>query len=125
MTRRAAIVSPLRTPVGKFLGTLAPMDAGQLGAVILKALIERTGIDPERIDDVVFSQGYGNGEAPCIGHWSWLAAGLPLEGAGLRYQTAADAMRGDVPTCAPTESIGAVRQRETELPEPRPFRLAA
>ena len=79
MTRRAAIVSPLRTPVGKFLGTLAPMDAGQLGAVILKALMERTAIDPARVDDVVFSQGYGNGEAPCIGHWSWLAAGLPLE----------------------------------------------
>ncbi len=79
MSRRAAIVSPLRTPVGKFLGTLAPMDAGQLGAVILKALMERSGIDPARVDDVVFSQGYGNGEAPCIGHWSWLAADLPLE----------------------------------------------
>ena len=79
MTRRAAIVSPLRTPVGKFLGTLAPLDAGKLGAVILKALIERTGIDPARVDDVVFSQGYGNAEAPAIGHWSWLAADLPLE----------------------------------------------
>ncbi len=77
--RRAAIVSPLRTPVGKFLGTLAPLDAGALGAVILKALVERSGIDPERVDDVVFSQGYGNAEAPAIGHWSWLAAGLPLE----------------------------------------------
>lgn len=39
--------------------------------------MERTKIDPERIDDVVFSQGYGNGEAPCIGRWSALAAGLP------------------------------------------------
>lgn len=77
--RRAAIVSPLRTPVGKFLGTLAPLNAGDLGGIILKALIERSGIDPARVDDVVFSQGYGNGEAPCIGHWSWLAADLPLE----------------------------------------------
>lgn len=77
--RRAAIVSPLRTPVGKFLGTLAPLNAGELGGIILKALIERSGIDPARVDDVVFSQGYGNGEAPCIGHWSWLAAGLPIE----------------------------------------------
>ncbi len=77
--RRAAIVSPLRTPVGKFLGTLAPLEAGQLGAIILKALVERSRIDPERVDDVVFSQGYGNAEAPAIGHWSWLAAGLPLE----------------------------------------------
>lgn len=77
--RRAAIVSPLRTPVGRFQGTLAPLEAGALGAVILKALIERSGIDPARVDDVVFSQGYGNAEAPAIGHWAWLAAGLPLE----------------------------------------------
>jgi len=77
--RRAAIVSPIRTAVGKFGGSLAPLGAGELGAVILKALMERTKIDPARVDDVAFSQGYGNGEAPAIGHWSWLAAGLPLE----------------------------------------------
>ena len=77
--RRAAIVAPIRTPVGKFGGALSSMTAGQLGAVILKALVERTKIDPSRVDDVVFSQGYGNGEAPCIGHWSWLLAGLPEE----------------------------------------------
>lgn len=77
--RRAAIVSPIRTAVGKFGGSLAALTAGELGAVILKALMERTRIDPARVDDVVFAQGYGNGEAPAIGHWSWLAAGLPLE----------------------------------------------
>ncbi len=77
--RRAAIVAPIRTAVGKFGGSLASLNAGELGAVILKALIERTKIDPARVDDVVFSQGYGNGEAPAIGHWSWLAAGLPLD----------------------------------------------
>ena len=76
--RRAAIVSPLRTPVGKFLGSLASVNAGELGAVILRGLVERTGIDPLRIDDVVFAQGYGNGEAPCIARWSALAAGLPI-----------------------------------------------
>lgn len=58
-------------------GSLKSMTAGDLGAIIIKALVERTKIDPERIDDVVFSQGYGNGEAPCIGRWSALAAGLP------------------------------------------------
>ena len=77
--RRAAIVSPIRTAVGKFGGSLSSLTAGQLGATILKALIDRTKIDPTRVDDVVFAQGYGNGEAPAIGHWSWLAAGLPLE----------------------------------------------
>ena len=75
--RRAAIVAPIRTAVGKYGGSLKSFSAGDLGAVIIKALMERTGIDPERIDDVVFSQGYGNGEAPCIGRWSALAAGLP------------------------------------------------
>jgi acetyl-CoA C-acetyltransferase len=77
--RRAAIVAPIRTAVGKFGGALATMNAGELGAIIIKGLIERTGIDPVRVDDVVFAQGYGNGEAPAIGHWSWLAAGLPIE----------------------------------------------
>jgi acetyl-CoA C-acetyltransferase len=76
--KRAAIVSPIRTPVGKFLGSLSSIQAGELGAVILKALVERTKIDPEAIDDVIFAQGYGNGEAPCIARWSALAAGLPI-----------------------------------------------
>ena len=76
--RRAAIVSPVRTGVGKFLGKLSGIPAGELGAIIIRALVERSGIDPERIDDVVFSQGYGNGEAPAIGRWAALAAGLPV-----------------------------------------------
>lgn len=77
--RRAAIVAPIRTAVGKFGGALSTLTAGQLGATVLTALIERTGIDPARVDDVVFAQGYGNGEAPAIGHWAWLAAGLPID----------------------------------------------
>src|SRR3546814_13555840 len=75
--RRAAIVSPLRTAVGKFGGGLSALTAGQLGATIIKALVERSGIDPERVDDVVFGHGYPSGEAPSIGRWSWLAAGMP------------------------------------------------
>jgi acetyl-CoA C-acetyltransferase len=76
--RRAAIVSPIRTAVGKFMGALSAIPAGELGAVVLKALIARTGVDPERIDDVVFAQGYANGEAPCVARWSLLAADLPI-----------------------------------------------
>jgi len=76
--KRAAIVSPIRTGVGKFQGGLASLPAGELGAVVIKALVERTKIDPERIDDVIFAQGYGSGEAPCIARWSALAADLPI-----------------------------------------------
>ena len=77
--KRAAIVSPIRTGVGKYLGALSDMTAGELGAVVLKALVERTGIDPGKIDDVIFAQGYASGEAPCIARYSALAAGLPIE----------------------------------------------
>ena len=68
--KRAAIVSPIRTAVGKFQGGLSSLTAGELGAEVLKALVERTKIDPERIDDVIFAQGYGSGEAPCIADFS-------------------------------------------------------
>jgi acetyl-CoA C-acetyltransferase len=80
--RRAAIVSPIRTAVGKFQGALASIPAGELGAVVLRALVERTKIDPAAVDDVIFAQGYGNGEAPCIARWSALAADFPIETPG-------------------------------------------
>ncbi len=82
--RRAAIVTPLRTPVGKFLGALSTVPATELAATVVKALVERTGIDPMRIDDVVFAQGYASGEAPCMGRWAALAAGLPIEVPGMQ-----------------------------------------
>lgn len=80
--RRAAIVSPLRTAVGKYLGGLSPFNAEDLGAIVIRALVDRTGVDPERIEEVVFAQGYPSGEAPCIGRWSALAADLPLSVSG-------------------------------------------
>ena len=76
--RRAAIVAPIRTAVGKYLGALSDMTAGDLGGVILRALIDRTGLDPARVDDVIFAQGYPNGEAPCIARWSLLRADFPI-----------------------------------------------
>ena len=80
--RRAAIVSPLRTGVGRYLGSLSDFNAEDLGAEVIKALVARTRIDPERIEEVVFAQGYPSGEAPCIGRWAALAADLPLGVAG-------------------------------------------
>ena len=77
--RRAAIVSPLRTPIGKFLGGMKAVKAEQLAALVIEAVVGRTGIDPSRIDDVVFAQSYANSEAPCMGRWAALAAGLPIE----------------------------------------------
>ena len=80
--RRAAIVSPLRTGVGRYLGALSQFNAEDLGAIAIRALMQKTGLDPERVDEVVFAQGYPSGEAPCIGRWAALAADLPLSVSG-------------------------------------------
>ena len=80
--RRAAIVSPIRTGVGKYLGSLSSLNAEDLAAIVIKDLVNRTGINPTLIEEVVFAQGYPSGEAPCIGRWAALAADLPLEVSG-------------------------------------------
>ena len=77
--RRAAIVAPLRTAVGTFGGSLRPVRAEDLAATVFRALVERSGIDPALIEDVAFAQSYANSEAPCIGRWAALHAGLPVE----------------------------------------------
>ena len=82
--RRAALVSPVRTPVGKFLGSLAPAPVEQLCATIVQAVMTRTGLDPALVEDVVFAQGYASGETPCVGRWAALAAGLPIEVPGMQ-----------------------------------------
>ncbi|NPT57160.1 acetyl-CoA C-acetyltransferase [Paraburkholderia elongata] len=84
--RRAAIVSPLRTAVGAFGGALTPLKMEDLGTIVLKALVERTGIDPGRIDDVIFGHAYGNGEAPALGRWCALNAGFPISVAGMEME---------------------------------------
>jgi acetyl-CoA C-acetyltransferase len=82
--RRAAIVAPVRTPVGAFGGALKSVPVEELAAIAARAVLARTGLDPARIDDVVFSQSYMNGETPCTGRWVALQAGLPIEVAGMQ-----------------------------------------
>ena len=82
--RRAAIVSPLRTPVGTFGGSLRPESVENLGAVVAKAVVDRTGLDPALIEDVVFAQSYTNGETPCTGRWVGLQAGFPISVPGMQ-----------------------------------------
>jgi acetyl-CoA C-acetyltransferase len=84
MTRRAAIVCPVRTPVGSFGGRLRSVPVEVLGATVVRALLERTQLDPARIDDVVFAQSYASGETPCTGRWVALEAGLPVEVPGMQ-----------------------------------------
>jgi acetyl-CoA C-acetyltransferase len=81
---RAAIVTPLRTAVGTFGGSLRPLPAEDLAAAIVRAVVERSGVDPGRIEDVALAQSYANSEAPCVGRWAALHAGLPIEVPGFQ-----------------------------------------
>ncbi|TVP75873.1 MAG: acetyl-CoA C-acyltransferase [Gemmatimonadales bacterium] len=75
--RTPVIVSGARTPIGRFLGGLSPLPASRLGAVAVQAAVERAGIDPETIDEVILGnvvQG-GGGQAPA--RQAAIHAGLP------------------------------------------------
>lgn len=82
--RRAAIVTPLRTPVGTFGGSLRPVSVEELAATTVRAVVQKSGIDPTRIDDVVFAQSYASSETPCVGRWAALQAGLPVSVPGMQ-----------------------------------------
>ena len=82
--RDVVFCEPLRTPVGGYGGTLRDVPVTDLAATVIRALVDRTGVDPSAIDDVVLGQGYPNGEAPAIGRVAALDAGLPVEVPGLQ-----------------------------------------
>lgn len=82
--RRVAIVEPVRTAVGAFGGALRPVPAEDLAAAVVGEVVRRTRIDPELIEDVAFAQSYANSEAPCIGRWAALHAGLPIRVPGFQ-----------------------------------------
>lgn len=105
--RRAAIVAPVRTAVGAFGGTLRPLRAEDLAARALEAAVERSGVNPELIEDVVFAQSYANSEAPCIGRWAALHAGLPIGVPGLQIDRRCGGGLQAVITAAMTVQTGA------------------
>ena len=74
----AYIVGAVRTPVGKRGGALSAVHPADLGAHVLRALTERTGVDPGAVDDVVFGCIDTVGpQSTDIARTAWLAAGFP------------------------------------------------
>ncbi|MBI3214196.1 MAG: acetyl-CoA C-acetyltransferase [Mycobacterium sp.] len=105
--RRAAIVAPVRTAVGTFGGSLRPLRAEDLAAKVVEATVQRSGVDPDRIEDVVFAQSYANSEAPCIGRWVALHANLPISVPGLQIDRRCGGGLQAVITAAMTVQTGA------------------
>jgi acetyl-CoA C-acetyltransferase len=75
--RDAVILSAVRTPTGKFMGTLKGFTAPQLGAMVVKEAVRRAGIDPQKVDEVIMGNvlSAGVGQAPA--RQAALGAGLP------------------------------------------------
>ncbi|GAA1032063.1 MULTISPECIES: acetyl-CoA C-acetyltransferase [Amycolatopsis] len=74
----AYVVDAVRTPVGRRGGSLAGMHSADLGAHAIRALVQRTGVDPGAVDDVVFGccDTIGS-QAGDVARTAWLVAGLP------------------------------------------------
>src|SRR3712207_6383958 len=82
--RDAVICEPLRTPVGGFGGSLRDVPVQELAASVIRALMERTGLPPESVEDVLLGHCYPTMDAPAIGRVAALDAGLPVTASGLQ-----------------------------------------
>jgi len=73
------IAGAVRTAGGKFGGSFQRVSAVELGALVLKEAVQRAGIDPDQVDEVVFGSGWQAGLGPNIGRLATVKAGLPVE----------------------------------------------
>ena len=84
ITREAVICEPVRTPIGRYGGMFKSQTAVDLGVAALTGLLERTGIPPESVQDVILGHCYPSSEAPAIGRVVALDAGLPVTVPGMQ-----------------------------------------
>ena len=78
------ICEPLRTAVGRYGGVLKDVSTAELGATVLRAVVERSGVDPAAIADVVVGHAVPSADAPAIGRVVALDAGLPVSVPGVQ-----------------------------------------
>jgi acetyl-CoA C-acetyltransferase len=77
MARDVVIVGAARTPVGSFLGTLSSLTAPQLGAIAIKAALERAGVDPGKVEEVWMGNVLQAGQGQAPGRQASIGAGIP------------------------------------------------
>jgi 3-oxoadipyl-CoA thiolase len=84
MSREVWVIDAVRTPVGRYGGQLASVRPDDLAAIVVRAVVERTGIAPGAIDDVYFGAANQSGEDNRnVARMAVLLAGLPLEVPGV------------------------------------------
>ena len=82
--RQAVICEPVRTPIGRYGGMFKSLSAVDLGVTALKGVLDRTGLPPEAVKDVILGHCYPNSEAPAIGRVVALDSGLPVTVPGMQ-----------------------------------------
>ena len=82
--REAVICEPVRTPIGRYGGMFKSLTAVDLGVTALKGLLDRTGVAPDAVQDVILGHCYPSSEAPAIGRVVALDAGLPVTVPGMQ-----------------------------------------
>lgn len=73
------VVAAKRTPIGSFLGSLASLKPADIGAQVVKNIVEETKIDPANIDEVIVGNVLGAGQAQGVGRQVAIKAGIPVE----------------------------------------------
>src|SRR4029078_8584134 len=73
------IVSGVRTPIGKFQGAYSNLSASDLGAIAIKAAVERAGLSPQQVDHVIFGCVGQSAEDGYISRHAAVKAGMPIE----------------------------------------------
>ncbi len=76
--RDAVICEPVRTPVGRYGGSFRSLSTLDLGVAALRGLLDRTGLDPALVEDVILGWCNGTSESPALGRVVALEAGLPV-----------------------------------------------
>jgi len=77
------IVSGVRTPIGRYGGTLKDVPVYKLGGLVLNEAVKRAGVKPSEVDDVIMAQSYQNGECANGARMAILEAGWPVEVPGV------------------------------------------
>src|SRR4051794_7565742 len=76
--REVVICEPVRTAIGGYGGSFKSLAATPLGVAALTGMMQRTGLDPAQVDDVILGHAYPTPEAPAIGRVVAMDAGLPV-----------------------------------------------
>lgn len=75
--KEPVIIAAARTPVGRYMGALKDVQAYDLAALVLNAVLDRAKVKPEQVDDVILGQSYQSGEYVNIARMALLKAGWP------------------------------------------------